>query len=149
MNIINMVVWQKNSERETAPLMAKKMFFRDDLFKETYDGIVLVGNKCPVCGKAFFPKAIFCTHCLNKELEELELSKRGTLYSYTITRVPVGKFPVPHAIGMITLPEKVRLTAPLIMDREDFKIGSEMVMEIDTLWTEEDCNVVGYKFRAV
>jgi len=126
-----------------------RKFIRDDLFKETTDGIVLVGNKCPACGTAFYPKADFCTQCLNKELEEIVLSKRGELYSYTITRVPVGKFPIPHAIGMITLPEKVRLTSPLVIGEEDFKIGCEMEMEITTLWTEGDCDIVGYKFKAV
>ena len=129
--------------------MNKKVFIRDDLFKETSDGIVLVGSKCAVCERAFFPKADFCTYCLSTEMEEIELSKRGTLYSYTITRVPVPKFPTPHAVGMITLPEKVRLTAPLVIGEEDFKVGSEMEMEICTLWTEEDCDVVGYKFKAV
>jgi uncharacterized protein len=125
----------------------KKVFIREDLFKETPDGIVLAGNRCPTCGTAFFPKADFCNQCLNKELEEMVLSKRGTLYSYTITRVPVGKYPIPHAIGMITLPEKVRLTAPLIMDEKDFKIGAEMEMEITTLWNEGDRDVIGYKFK--
>jgi uncharacterized OB-fold protein len=127
----------------------KKEYIRDDLFKETPDGVVLVGNKCTACDTAFFPKADFCTKCLSKELDELVLSKRGTLYSYTITRVPVGRYPIPHAVGMITLPEKVRLTAPLIMGEDDFKIGAEMEMEICTLWEEEDRDVIGYKFRAV
>ena len=129
--------------------MKKKVFIRDDLFKETPDGVVLVGNKCAECGRAFFPKADFCTNCLSKELEEIVLSKKGTLYSYTITRVPVGKFPIPHAVGMISLPEEVRLTTPLVIGDEDFKVGAEMEMIIDTLWTEEDHDVVGYKFKAV
>lgn len=129
--------------------MKKKVFIRDDLFKETPDGVVLVGNKCAECGRAFFPKADFCTNCLSKELEEIVLSKKGTLYSYTITRVPVGKFPIPHAVGMISLPEEVRLTTPLVIGDEDFKVGADMEMIIDTLWKEEDHDVVGYKFKAV
>jgi uncharacterized protein len=136
-------------KRNRYSIVNKKVFIREDLFKETPDGIVLAGNKCPNCGTAFFPKADFCNQCLNKELEEMVLSKRGTLYSYTITRVPVGKYPIPHAIGMITLPEKVRLTAPLVMGEEDFKIGSEMEMEITTLWSELDHDVIGYKFKTV
>ena len=127
----------------------KKVFVREGLYKETPEGIVLVGNKCPKCGGAFFPKAEFCTRCLNRELEEMVLSKRGKLYSYTITRVPVAKYPVPHAIGMITLPEKVRITAPLVVGDRDFKIGDEMEMEITTLWSEVDRDVIGYKFKAV
>jgi uncharacterized OB-fold protein len=130
-------------------IVNKKVFIRDDLFKETSEGIVLVGNKCAECDRAFFPKADFCTSCLSKELEEIILSKRGTLYSYTITRVPVANFPIPHAVGMITLPEKVRLTAPLVIGEEDFKVGAEMEMIIDTLWTEEDHDIIGYKFKAV
>ena len=129
--------------------MRKKEYIRDDLFKETPEGVVLVGNKCAECGRAFFPKIDFCTKCLSKDLDEMVLSKRGTLYSYTITRVPVGKFPIPHAVGMITLPEEVRLTAPLVIGDEDFKVGSEMEMVISTLWEEDDRDIIGYKFKAV
>lgn len=129
--------------------MKKKELIREDLFKETPEGIVLVGNKCTACGSAFFPKVDFCTQCLNREMEEFVLSKRGTLYAHSITRVPVGRYPIPHAIGMITMPEKVRITAPLIMGDKEFKIGDEMEMEITTLWSEEDRDVIGYKFKAV
>jgi uncharacterized OB-fold protein len=62
---------------------------------------------------------------------------------------PNLKFEIPHAVGMIALPEKVRLTAPLVIGEEDFKVGSEMEMIVDTLWTEEDHDVIGYKFKAV
>ena len=82
-------------------------------------------------------------------MEEVELSKRGILYSFTVTRVPVEKFPVPHALGIVTLPEKVKLTTPLVMDDSRYKIGAEMEMVIDTLWTEGDKNIIGYKFKQV
>ncbi|OGO14811.1 MAG: hypothetical protein A2Z02_04305 [Chloroflexi bacterium RBG_16_48_7] len=129
--------------------MVKNQFIQEDLFKVTTNGVVLVGNKCTNCGYISFPKADFCVQCLGEKMEEVELSKRGNLYSYTITRVPVGKFPVPHAIGIVDLPEKVRITAPLIMSKDNFKIGSEMEMEICTLWTEADKNIIGYKFKAI
>jgi len=129
--------------------MAENVLFRPDLFKETPSGYVLIGNKCPSCGLISFPKAEFCINCLNENMEEVELSKRGTLYSWTVTRVPVGKFPLPYAIGMITLPEKVRLFAPLVIDKKEFEIGTEMEMEIATLWMEGEKNFIGYKFKAV
>lgn len=128
----------------------ENILFREDLFRESSDGgLVLIGNKCDKCGYISFPKADFCIRCLNEKMVEVELSQRGTLYSYTITRVPVGKFPVPHAIGFISLPENVRLAAPLVIGEKDFKVGTEMEMVIDTLWQEEDHNVIGYKFKAV
>jgi uncharacterized protein len=129
--------------------MPENILFRKDLFKEKNGSYVLVGNKCTKCGRIAFPKATFCVHCLNETMEEFELSSKGTLYSYTITRVPVDKFPVPHAIGIIMLPERVRLTTPLVIGAGNFKIGTEMEMVITTLWTEADKNVIGYKFKAV
>ena len=129
--------------------MAENVLFRKDLFKETPEGLVLVGNKCTACGSVFFPKADFCTGCLNETMEEIPLSKRGTLYSYTITRVPLGKFPIPHALGFVTLPEKVRIFTPLIIGENEFQVGDTMEMEIATLWTEPDKNVIGYKFKTV
>jgi len=127
--------------------MKENKFFREDLFQKTPDGYALVGNKCTKCGHIAFPKNDFCIKCLNEEMQEVELSKKGILYSYTITRVPLGKFPIPHPIGMIVLPEKVRITAPLVMDEDGFKIGSEAEMEICTLYEEADKNILGYKFR--
>lgn len=129
--------------------MIENELFRKDLFKETPDGLVLVGNKCKECGHIYFPKVNFCVHCLNEDMEEVDLSKRGTLYSWTITRVPVGKFPIPHAIGFISLPEKVRLAAPLVIGKQDFVVGAEMEMEIATLWVEGDKNIIGYKFKVI
>ena len=129
--------------------MAENVLFRPDVFKETSEGLVLVGNRCPSCGHIAFPKASFCTHCLNENMGEVELSKKGTLYSFTITRLPVARFPVPHALGIIILPEKVRLTAPLVMGDRDFEVGAEMEMVITTLWTEDNKNIIGYKFKMV
>lgn len=129
--------------------MTEDVLFREDLFKKTPDGYILVGNKCTRCGAVYFPKADFCTTCLSETMEEIELSKRGTLYSYTITRVRLPKFPVPHAIGFVTLPEKLRIFTPLVMGDKEFQVGDTMEMVIDTLWTEEDKNIIGYKFKAV
>ena len=129
--------------------MTENVLFREDLFKETPEGLRLVGNKCSACGSVFFPAVEFCTECLNETMEEKVLSKRGTLYSYTITRVPLPRFPTPHALGFVTLPDKVRIFTPLIIGEKDFEVGAEMEMEIATLWTEGDKNVLGYKFKAV
>ena len=82
-------------------------------------------------------------------MKEIELSRTGKLYSYTITHYPVSKFKPPHAMGLIDIPEGVRIYSPLVIDDRGFKIGSEMEMVIDTLWTEDDKEVIGYKYRRV
>ncbi len=46
----------------------------------------LLGARCSACGTYYFPKAIkFCRHpdCGGETFEEVELSRRGRLWSYT------------------------------------------------------------------
>ncbi len=129
--------------------MAEKVFLRDDLFKEGPHGIHLLGFKCTSCGKICFPKADFCMYCLDEKMEPIELSGKGILYSYTTLQVPTSKFPPPHAVGLIDTPEGARVFSPLVIDERGFKIGAEMEMKIETLWEEEDKEVLGYRFRRV
>ena len=132
--------------------MGSKVLFWPELFKETDTGLVMVANKCKKCGSVSFPKNELCVYCLNEEMEEIELCKRGILYSYTITRTPVEKWTVPHAIGQISIPEnQLRIVAPLIMQQETdtFTIGDEVEMEIAKYWDEGEDEIVGYKYRPV
>lgn len=46
----------------------------------------LLGARCTICGTYYFPKQIkFCRHpdCAGEKFEEVELSRTGTLWSYT------------------------------------------------------------------
>lgn len=128
--------------------MKERVYFEDGLFREGAEGAALIGCRCVKCGKVFFPKTDFCSSCLGSEFEEKLLSREGVIYSYTVTRVPVAKFPVPHAIGMISIPEdSVRVVAPLVYDENrQFSIGDKVELVADTLWEDEN-TVVGYKFR--
>lgn len=128
--------------------MKEKVYFDESLFRERQDGPHLLGSRCKGCGKVFFPRTVFCNECLGGDFEEKELSNKGELYSYTITRVPVAKYPVPHAIGMISIPEdRVRIVAPLMYDEStEYHVGDELEMVVGTLW-EDDEIVLGYKFR--
>ncbi|MBT7712552.1 MAG: OB-fold domain-containing protein, partial [Deltaproteobacteria bacterium] len=48
-------------------------------------------------------------------MEDIELSQRGVLYSYTIGHMPSSRFKPPYAIGYIDLPEKVRVYTPFVI----------------------------------
>jgi uncharacterized protein len=46
----------------------------------------LLGARCTACGTYYFPKQIkFCRHpdCAGEQFEEVQLSRTGTLWSYT------------------------------------------------------------------
>ena len=128
--------------------MANVVPFWEGTFKEDARGGRLVGNKCKSCGKIYFPKAQFCFDCFDKGMEEVGLSRRGKLYSYTIGRMASTHFRPPYAVGLIDLPEGVRVFAPLIMtEDETYTIGMEMELVIEELWRENHNEIIGYKFK--
>jgi len=130
--------------------MNEKKFFMNGVLRETTNGPVLTGNRCPKCEKVYFPKVDFCPQCFEEKLEERELSRRGSLFAYTITRIKVAGFEPPHPLGIIFLPDdKISILAPLIIGaNEKLDAGTEMEIVIAPLWTGEDGAVIyGYKFR--
>ena len=77
---------------------------------------VLLGMRCQACGIYLFGPAVFCPACTAADLEAVELSRQGTLYSYTIVRVPPAGWPgpVPYVLGEVELPEGPHILAEVI-----------------------------------
>lgn len=129
--------------------MKNRVPIREGLFRKDEEGICLLGAKCTRCGLTSFPKREFCTACLCSEMEEVELSREGELHTYSILRVGDEHFDAPHPIGMVNLPERVRVTAPLVYREQGYEIGQRMELVADDLWEEEDRIITGYRFRVV
>ncbi len=68
--------------------MANTVPISEGAFVLDAEGGLLLANKCKSCGQVFFPKAVFCLTCLNEDMQELKLSRKGKLYSYTIGHMP-------------------------------------------------------------
>lgn len=130
--------------------MANTVPISEGAFVVGAEGGILLANKCKSCGQVFFPKAVFCLTCLNEDMQELKLSRKGKLYSYTIGHMPSTHFMPPYAIGFVDMPEGVKIFAPLKMTEDKpFKIGMDMEVVIEKLWQEGDTEVIGYKFQPV
>lgn len=130
--------------------MANMIPIREGAFVEGPEGGILLANKCKSCGQVFFPKAVFCLTCFNEDVEELKLSRKGKLYSYTIGRMASSHFQPPYAIGYVDMPEGVRIFAPLKMTADKpFAIGMDVEVLIEKLWQEDDNEIIGYKFKPV
>jgi len=130
--------------------MPNRVPVKEGTFLESPEGGVLLANKCKSCGQVFFPKAVFCLTCLNEEMEEIQLSRKGKLFTYTIVRFPSMHFEPPYAIGYVTMPEGIRVFAPFIMsDDKPFKIGMDMELVIEKLWQENENEIIGYRFKPV
>lgn len=117
---------------------------------------VLVGTRCRECKAYVFGAAVFCQACTSSDLEPVELSPRGTLYSFTIVRVPPSGWPgpVPYMLGQVELPEGPQVLAEIIGCQEtDLKIGMEVELTLQsvTLESGKDSGTAKavYKWRPV
>ena len=130
--------------------MAEKVWIREGIVAEGPEGDTLAGNQCKACGQVFFPKAEkVCLNCLEGPLEDLPLSRKGKLCSYTVVHMRASGFQPPYAVGFVDLPEGVRVFAPLEMEEgKPFKVGMEMEVRVGTLWEEEDKEILGFKFAS-
>ena len=134
-----------------------KIPIRQGLFELFEDGTHLVGSRCRVCEEVTFPTNPFCPRCCEQTTEDIPLSRRGLLYSFTIQRFrppPPYRGPdpfVPYGVGMIELPEGLRLTAVLEENHpERLRVGMQMELIFTTFFEDQDGNeVLGYKFKPV
>jgi uncharacterized OB-fold protein len=105
----------------------------------------LVGGRCRECGDHHFPPQPTCPYCSSDEIDEVELSDRGTLWSFTsVLRAPPGyRGPVPYGFGVVELPEQLRIVSRLTeADPGRLTIGQEMHLVLADLQTDEDGRVV-------
>jgi len=116
----------------------------------------LIGSRCHLCGEVFFPKKTrgICNHCQSRNLEEIKLSRRGKIYSFTVVTQRPPEFykgPVPYAEGFVELPEGVRVeTLFTDCNFDNLKIGMDVEMVIEKLHEDENGNeVTAFKFRPV
>lgn len=105
----------------------------------------LIGGRCRECGDHHFPPLPTCPYCSSDEVDEVELSDHGELWSFTsVLRAPPGyRGPVPFGFGVVELPEGLRVVSRLTEpDPARLIIGQEMQLVLDDLHTDEDGRVV-------
>jgi uncharacterized OB-fold protein len=128
-------------------------------FAETANGPRLLGSRCAGCSACFFPRSPACRNpkCADKRIEDVELSPRGTLWTYTVQYYkppPPARFDdpfTPYGVGLVDLPEGIRIMGMISSDDPDsLKIGQEMELVIETLYHDDDgSEVLTWKWRPV
>ena len=130
----------------------------DSVTDETLVGGVLLGAECRDCGVKVFGPARFCQSCTSSNLSEVQLGAEGTLFSYTIVRVPPAGWPgpVPYILGEIELMEGPHVLAEVIDAKEsDLAIGMIMELAFQTVTANSPApdklphELVVYKWRPV
>ncbi len=128
----------------------------EGLFQAADDGPHLIGTRCASCGSHYFPKSLSCRNpqCRDKQVADVLLSRKGILYSYTVqTYQPPALFRIddwkPYAIGMVELPEGLRVIGMLTgIANADIHIGMAVEMVLEPLYRDEQGQaVLTYKFK--
>jgi len=113
----------------------------------------LIASRCKKCGEVFFPKRMACLKCTAMDMEQILLSDRGKLYSFTITRLapPGSVVKPPYVLASIEMPEGVNVHSVLTdCDLDKVQIGDPMELVLETIKQDETGrDVVAFKFKPV
>lgn len=93
--------------------------------------------QCNSCGHwIFFPRR-HCDKCWSQDLEWKEVKGAGTLYTYTLTRVPtLPDFAdeMPQKLAVVELDEGVRINTTLVgLGEDEIKVGMRVKAVFDTV----------------
>jgi uncharacterized protein len=121
----------------------------------------LIGSQCSSCGTYFFPKQFsFCKNpnCESTEFDEVELSRTGTVWSYTnACYKPPTPFVAadpfePYAIAAVQLEKEQMVVLGQVVEGtgvDALKVGMEMELVLETLHETEEDTKVTWKWRPV
>lgn len=127
---------------------------RPGLLERDQDGgVTLLGSRCQACGTAYYPPHAICVRCLDAvHLASLRLSRRGTVYAYSVVYQSTPEFPTPYVLAYVDLPEGVRVLAQLA-DVAPSTVHTGMAVEVVGTVVQPGANgapdVIGYRFRPV
>ncbi len=111
----------------------KPAISRDTAF--FWDGVTahtLMLQRCTQCQSVQHPLLPNCSHCHSFDLEHIESTGRGTIYSYTVHHhPPLPDFVGPVPIVAVDLEEGVRFIANVVGDAAGIHIGAQVVVEFE------------------
>jgi uncharacterized OB-fold protein len=120
----------------------------------------LLGTRCTSCSCVFFPREeAFCRNpaCASTKFEEIELSTRGRLWSYTNNcYAPPAPFVSPkptfepYAIAAVELEREKMVVLGQVVDGvgvEQLEVGMQMELVLGTLFEDEQNEYVVWKWK--
>ncbi len=114
----------------------------------------LVGTKCTKCGSVYFPPRDICPKCRREsigKMEDMELSGKGEIYSYTVVHEGLEpfKFQLPYVVAIIKTDEGPFITGQVVdADPSEVKIGARVRATLRRIREEGKSGIIqyGYKF---
>ena len=122
----------------------------------------LLGTRCSESGTYFFPPETTMSRApghTTATLEPVELSRVGTLWSYTNAGyqppdpyMPITDPHVPFCIAAVELvEERIVILGQVVagVEPSDLKVGDQMELVVDVLYTDDDTDYLVWKWRPV
>ena len=121
----------------------------------------LLGSRCQLCATVFFPRlAGFCRNpsCTGEEFEAVELSRRGTVWSYTDAQyqppppyIPRSESHEPFAIAAVELAEGLIVLGQVAdgYGVADLRVGAEVELVVEPLYTDETGDRTIWRWKPV
>jgi uncharacterized OB-fold protein len=119
----------------------------------------LLGSRCKACGTYFFPReSAFCRNprCAGDAFEEVPLSTRGKLWSFTDNRYPPPKPYMasdpfePYAVAAVELEREKMVVLGQVargVGTDQLEAGLEMELVLDTLYEDDANEYLIWKWR--
>jgi uncharacterized OB-fold protein len=112
----------------------------------------LIGSKCGNCGKYFSPRRLVCLNCGKQQMEEVALSGKGEIYTFTIVhqQLPFALVEVPYAIVIVLLEEGCQTHGVITENLDDIEVGKHVETYFEKAKEDEEGNdLIVDKFRLV
>ncbi len=142
---------QTSEPGNTAPRPIKEGLFLGSL--QRLDDISLAGTKCASCGETSLGRVMLCPNCGSDRVEELRLSDRGIVWTYTVARHrPPGNYRgpepfVPFGIGLVELPEGLRVLSTLDCEIDSIRVGLPVTFTPFLRHEKDGDAVVAFTYR--
>jgi uncharacterized protein len=128
-------------------------FVDPSLLTDTPEGPALLGSRCSDCGAHTFPRQGGCPRCTGADMEDVPLSRTGTLWSFT-TQGFRPKPPYtgteayePYAVGYVELPGQLLVETRLTeADPDRLEIGMPVELALVPFRDEVDGPVHTFAF---
>lgn len=120
----------------------------------------LLGTRCTTCGTSFFPPATgMCRNpeCRGRELEPVELSRVGTVWSYTDAQyqppppyIPAAEPYEPFAIAAVELATEQMVVLGQVASGygvDDLSVGAQVELVVEPLYELDGAQHMIYRWK--
>jgi len=143
-----------------ATSVANQVPIAEGLFTWPSNDPRLIGSKCKRCGVVTFPAQNSCAGCSGVDTENIELERRGKLWTYTIQCFLPNRPPYegpetaenfkPFGVGYIELPDQTRVEARIkTNDVDKLEVGMDMELVIEKYIERDGKDIVSFFFQPV